>query len=41
MRMLVVHNLAFVRRVMTRLRDAVIAGTLAQEAAALRGGLAP
>jgi queuine tRNA-ribosyltransferase len=41
MRLLVVHNLAFVRRTMTRLREAIIAGRLADEAAALRGGLAP
>jgi queuine tRNA-ribosyltransferase len=41
LRLLVVHNLAFVRRTMTRLRDAIIAGRLADEAAALRGGLAP
>jgi queuine tRNA-ribosyltransferase len=41
MRLLVVHNLAFVRRTMTRLREAIIAGRLAEEAAALRGGLAP
>jgi queuine tRNA-ribosyltransferase len=41
LRLLVVHNLAFVRRVMTRLREALLAGTLTQEAAALRSGLAP
>jgi queuine tRNA-ribosyltransferase len=41
LRLLVVHNLAFVRRVMTRLRDAVLAGRLAEEAAALRAGAAP
>jgi queuine tRNA-ribosyltransferase len=41
LRLLVVHNLAFVRRVMTRLRDAIVGGTLPAEAAALRGGLAP
>jgi queuine tRNA-ribosyltransferase len=41
LRLLVVHNLAFVRRTMTRLRQAIIDGRLAEEAAALRGGLAP
>ncbi|MGZ6314000.1 MAG: tRNA guanosine(34) transglycosylase Tgt, partial [Candidatus Limnocylindrales bacterium] len=41
LRLLVVHNLAFVRRVMTRLRDAILEGRLVEEAAALRGGLAP
>jgi queuine tRNA-ribosyltransferase len=41
MRLLTVHNLAFVARVMARLRAAIEAGTLAEEAAALRGGAAP
>ena len=41
MRLVTVHNLAFVARVMTRLRDAVISGTLAQVAAELRDGGAP
>ena len=41
LRLLVVHNLAFVRRTMTRLREAIIAGRLDQEAAAIRGGVAP
>ena len=41
LRLLVVHNLAFVRRTMTRLRQAIIDGRLAEEAAALRAGLAP
>jgi queuine tRNA-ribosyltransferase len=41
LRLLVLHNLAFVRRVMTGLRDAILAGTLAEQAAALRGGAAP
>ncbi len=40
-RLLTVHNLAFVARVMERLRDAIYAGTLAETAAALRGGEAP
>jgi queuine tRNA-ribosyltransferase len=41
LRLLVVHNLAFVRRLMTRLRDAIIAGTLAETAKGLRVGAAP
>lgn len=41
MRLLTVHNLAFVARVMERLRGALLAGRLAQEAAAIRGGVAP
>jgi queuine tRNA-ribosyltransferase len=41
LRLLVVHNLAFVRRVMTRLRDAVLEGRLPETAAALRAGAAP
>jgi queuine tRNA-ribosyltransferase len=41
LRLLVVHNLAFVRRVMTRLREAILAGTLPAQAAALREGAAP
>jgi queuine tRNA-ribosyltransferase len=41
LRLLVVHNLAFVQRVMTRLRDAILAGRLAEQAAAIRGGAAP
>jgi queuine tRNA-ribosyltransferase len=41
LRLLVVHNLAFVRRVMTGLRGAIIAGTLAEQAKALRDGAAP
>ena len=41
MRLLTLHNLAFVARLMARLRDAIAAGTLAEEAAALRGGAAP
>ena len=35
------HNLAFVERVVRRLRAAIGAGTLAQEAKALREGAAP
>ena len=38
LRMMVVHNLAFVQRTMARLRQAIIDGRLAEEAAALRGG---
>ncbi|MGI8730945.1 MAG: tRNA guanosine(34) transglycosylase Tgt [Solirubrobacteraceae bacterium] len=41
MRLLTVHNLAFVARLMADLRDAIAAGTLAERAAALRGGAAP
>ena len=41
MRLLTLHNLAFVARLMARLRDAIAAGTLAEDAAALRGGAAP
>ena len=41
MRLLTLHNLAFLARVMTRLREAIIAGELAEAAAALRAGQAP
>jgi queuine tRNA-ribosyltransferase len=41
MRLLTLHNLAFVERVMRRLREAIPAGTLADEARALRDGAAP
>jgi queuine tRNA-ribosyltransferase len=41
MRLLTLHNLAFIARLMARLRAAIEAGTLAAEAAALRGGAAP
>ena len=41
MRLFTLHNLAFVERVMRRLREAIGAGTLAAEAAALRAGAAP
>ncbi len=41
MRLLTVHNLAFVARVMERLREAVLAGNLAAVAAELRSGQAP
>ncbi len=41
MRMLTVHNLAFVARLMTRLREAIIAGQLTDIAARLRAGEAP
>ena len=41
MRALTIHNLAFVERVVRRLRDAVLAGTLAEAAAYLRAGGAP
>src|SRR3954452_22799700 len=38
MRLLTLHNLAFVSRVMARLRDAISEGRLAEEAAHIRGG---
>ena len=41
MRLLTVHNLAFVSRVMERLREAILAGDLATAAAELRAGQAP
>jgi queuine tRNA-ribosyltransferase len=41
MRLLTLHNLAFLERLVRRLRDAIAAGTLAAEAAALRAGAAP
>jgi queuine tRNA-ribosyltransferase len=41
MRLLSLHNLAFVERLMRRLRDSVLAGTLAETAAALRAGEPP
>jgi queuine tRNA-ribosyltransferase len=41
LRLLVVHNLAFVQRVMARLRTAIFEGRLAEEAQALREGGAP
>lgn len=41
MRLLTVHNLAFVARLMADLRGAIMAGTLTERAAALRGGAAP
>ena len=40
-RLLTVHNLAFVARLMERLREAISAGTLREDAAALRAGAAP
>ena len=40
-RLLTLHNLAFLARLMQDLREAVIAGTLPQVAAALRAGAAP
>jgi queuine tRNA-ribosyltransferase len=41
LRMVVVHNLAFVARVMARLRQAILDGRLAGEAEAIRAGAAP
>jgi queuine tRNA-ribosyltransferase len=40
-RLLTLHNLAFLARLMRDLRGAVLAGTLAETAAALRAGAAP
>jgi queuine tRNA-ribosyltransferase len=41
MRLLTVHNLAYLARLMADLRGAIAAGTLAQRAAALRAGASP
>jgi queuine tRNA-ribosyltransferase len=41
MRLFTLHNLAFVARVMSRLREAIAAGRLSEEAAALRAGASP
>ncbi len=41
MRLLTIHNLAFLQRLMAELRDAVDEGRLAAVAAAVRGGAAP
>jgi queuine tRNA-ribosyltransferase len=41
MRLLTIHNLAYLARLMDGLRDAVDAGRLAEAAAATRGGAAP
>ena len=40
-RLLTLHNLAYIARLMADLRDAIATGTLAERAAALRGGDAP
>ena len=40
-RLLTLHNLAFLARLMRDLREAVLAGTLAETATALRAGVAP
>jgi queuine tRNA-ribosyltransferase len=40
-RLLTVHNLAYLARLMADLREAIAAGTLAERAAALRAGAAP
>jgi queuine tRNA-ribosyltransferase len=40
-RLLTLHNLAFIARLMADLRAALVAGTLAEVAAAVRGGAAP
>jgi len=41
LRLLVVHNLCFIQRLMAGLRQAIIDGRLAEHAAALRAGAAP
>ncbi|MDQ3630839.1 MAG: tRNA guanosine(34) transglycosylase Tgt [Actinomycetota bacterium] len=41
MRLLTLHNLAFVQRVMSDLREAILGGTLGETARALRGGAPP
>ena len=41
MRLLTIHNLAFVQCLMAELRDAIDAGRLAEAAAAIRAGAAP
>jgi queuine tRNA-ribosyltransferase len=41
MRLVTLHNLAFIARLMADLRAALAAGTLERAAAALRGGAAP
>ncbi len=41
MRLLTIHNLAYLQRLMAGLREAITTGTLAEHAAALRGGAAP
>jgi len=38
LRLITLHNLAFVARVMERLRTAILEGTLPEAAAAIRGG---
>jgi queuine tRNA-ribosyltransferase len=40
-RLLTIHNLAYVQRLMTRLRNAIDTGRLAEEAAAIRAGAPP
>ena len=41
LRLVTLHNLAFIARLMADLRTAIAAGTLAETAAALRDGAAP
>ena len=41
MRLLTIHNLAYLQRLMAELRDAIDAGRLPEAAAAVRGGAAP
>jgi queuine tRNA-ribosyltransferase len=41
MRVLTLHNIAYLQRLMAGLREALLAGRLAEHAAGLRGGAAP
>ena len=41
MRLLTIHNLAYLQRLMAELRDAIDAGRLPEVAAAVRAGAAP
>jgi queuine tRNA-ribosyltransferase len=41
MRLVTLHNLSFLSRLMTDLREAILAGTLPEVASALRAGAAP
>jgi queuine tRNA-ribosyltransferase len=41
MRLLTIHNLAYLQRLMAELRAAIAAGRLAETAAAVRAGAAP
>jgi queuine tRNA-ribosyltransferase len=41
MRLLTLHNIAYLQRLMAGLRQAIVDGSLAEHAAALRAGAAP